>query len=70
METEKITDAKICILICPFEPPKPKIKHKLNITSKETYDKPYRQEQNYFKEMVMQVKDCGVNDDEANRLLL
>lgn len=73
-----IKDAKMCILTCPFEPPKPKTKHKLDITSKEAYEKLYQQEQDYFKEMVKQVKDCGANlvicqwgfDDEANHLLL
>lgn len=73
-----IKDAKMCILTCPFEPPKPKTKHKLDITSKEAYDRLYQQEQDYFKEMVKQVKDSGANlvicqwgfDDEANHLLL
>ncbi len=73
-----ITDAKMCILTCPFEPPKPKTKHKLDISSKEAYEKLYQQEQDYFKEMVKQVKDSGANlvicqwgfDDEANHLLL
>merc|ERR1712071_232929 len=58
--------------------PKPKTKHKLNISSKEAYDKLYTQEQEYFKQMVQQVKDSGANlvicqwgfDDEANHLLL
>lgn len=73
-----IKDAKMCILTCPFEPPKPKTKHKLDISSKEAYEKLYEQEQEYFKEMVQQVKDSGANlvicqwgfDDEANHLLL
>jgi len=73
-----IKDAKMCILTCPFEPPKPKTKHKLDITSKEAYERLYQQEQDYFKEMVKQVKDSGANlvicqwgfDDEANHLLL
>lgn len=73
-----IDDAKICILTCPFEPPKPKTKHKLDITSKEAYDKLYKQEQEYFTTMVKQCKDSGANlvicqwgfDDEANHLLL
>lgn len=73
-----IKDAKMCILTCPFEPPKPKTKHKLDISSKEAYVKLYEQEQEYFKEMVKQVKDSGANlvicqwgfDDEANHLLL
>ncbi len=73
-----IEDAKLCILTCPFEPPKPKTKHKLDISSKEAYEKLYEKEQEYFKEMVKQVKDSGANlvicqwgfDDEANHLLL
>lgn len=73
-----VKDAKMCILTCPFEPPKPKTKHKLDINSKEAYDKLYKYEQEYFKEMVQQVKDSGANmvicqwgfDDEANHLLL
>lgn len=76
--SKNITDAKMCILTCPFEPPKPKTKHKLDITSKEAYERLYQQEQEYFKEMVQQVKDSGANlvicqwgfDDEANHLLL
>jgi len=75
---KEIIDAKICILTCPFEPPKPKTKHKLDITSKEAYDKLFAHEQEYFKTMVKQCKDSGANlvicqwgfDDEANHLLL
>lgn len=75
---KEIKDAKMCILTCPFEPPKPKTKHKLDITSKEAYDKLYQHEQDYFTTMVKQCKDSGANlvvcqwgfDDEANHLLL
>jgi len=75
---KEIKDAKMCILTCPFEPPKPKTKHKLDITSMEAYNELYEQEQEYFKTMVKQVKDSGANlvicqwgfDDEANHLLL
>jgi T-complex protein 1 subunit epsilon len=73
-----VKDAKMCILTCPFEPPKPKTKHKLDITSREAYEQLYEQEQEYFKQMVKQCKDSGANlvicqwgfDDEANHLLL
>ena len=73
-----IKDAKMCILTCPFEPPKPKTKHKLEISSREAYEKLYEQEQKYFQDMVQKVKDSGANlvicqwgfDDEANHLLL
>jgi T-complex protein 1 subunit epsilon len=75
---KQVKDAKLCILTCPFEPPKPKTKHKLDITSKEAYEKLYEQEQEYFRDMVKKVKDSGANlvicqwgfDDEANHLLL
>eukprot|EP00562_Extubocellulus_spinifer_P030486 CAMPEP_0178709904 /NCGR_PEP_ID=MMETSP0699-20121125/17488_1 /TAXON_ID=265572 /ORGANISM="Extubocellulus spinifer, Strain CCMP396" /LENGTH=453 /DNA_ID=CAMNT_0020358401 /DNA_START=6 /DNA_END=1366 /DNA_ORIENTATION=- len=66
------------IVIDKDEPPKPKTKHKLDISSKEAYERLYEQEQEYFKDMVKRVKDSGANlvicqwgfDDEANHLLL
>ena len=75
---KEIQDAKICILTCPFEPPKPKTKYNVDIKSAESYKKLYEHEQNYFKEMVKSVKDSGANlvicqwgfDDEANHLLM
>lgn len=73
-----IKDAKLCILTCPFEPPKPKTKHNINISTAEDFKKLYQQEQQYFIDMVKKVKDSGANialcqwgfDDEANHLLL
>lgn len=36
----KVTeDAKVCILTCPFEPPKPKTKHGLEIKSAADYQR-------------------------------
>lgn len=75
---KKITDAKLCILTCPFEPPKVKTKHKLDIKSAKDYKLLYEREQKYFTDMVQKVKDSGANvafcqwgfDDEANHLLL
>jgi T-complex protein 1 subunit epsilon len=60
----EVKDAKLAILTCAFEPPKPKTKHKLDITSVE--------------ELIEQIKNTGANvvicqwgfDDEANHLLL
>jgi T-complex protein 1 subunit epsilon len=74
----EIRDAKIAILTCPFEPPKPKTKHKLDITSVEEYKKLQDYERSKFQEMIKQVKDTGASlvicqwgfDDEANHLLL
>lgn len=56
-----VKDAKLCLLTCPFEPPKPKTKHKLDITSKESYEKLFEREQKYFADMVQQCKDVGTN---------
>lgn len=75
---KEIKDARVCILTCPFEPPKPKTKHGLEIKSAEDYDALYAMEQKYFVDMVQKVKDSGANvvlcqwgfDDEANHLLM
>ncbi|KAI8066873.1 T-complex protein 1 subunit epsilon [Gongronella butleri] len=74
----EIKDAKLAILTCAFEPPRPKTKHKLDITSVEEYQKLQAYEKEKFQEMIQQVKDSGANlvicqwgfDDEANHLLL
>lgn len=75
---DEVQDAKLAILTCPFEPPKPKTKHKLDITSVEEFKKLQEYEKNKFTEMIQNLKDCGANlvicqwgfDDEANHLLL
>ncbi|XP_058536076.1 T-complex protein 1 subunit epsilon [Ochotona princeps] len=75
---KKVEDAKIAILTCPFEPPKPKTKHKLDVTSVEDYRALQKYEKDKFEEMIQQIKDTGANlaicqwgfDDEANHLLL
>ena len=73
-----VTDAKLAILTCPFEPPRPKTKHKLDITSVDEFKKLQQYEKDTFVNMVKQVKDTGANlvicqwgfDDEANHLLM
>ncbi|NXX19268.1 TCPE protein, partial [Podargus strigoides] len=75
---KELKDAKIAILTCPFEPPKPKTKHKLDVASVEDYKALQKYEKEKFEEMVKQIKDTGANlaicqwgfDDEANHLLL
>ena len=75
---DEVRDARIAILTCPFEPPKPKTKHKLDITSVEEFKRLQQYEHNKFQEMIQQIKDTGANvalcqwgfDDEANHLLL
>jgi len=53
---KKIEDAKIAILTCPFEPPKPKTKHKVEIDTVEKFETLRKQEQQYFDEMVQKCK--------------
>ena len=74
----EVKDAKLAILTCAFEPPKPKTKHKLDITSVEEFKKLQKYESGKFTEMIEQIKETGANvvicqwgfDDEANHLLL
>ena len=73
-----VKDAKLAILTCPFEPPRPKTKHKLDIESVEEYKKLREYEREKFLDMIKMVKDTGANlvicqwgfDDEANHLLM
>merc|ERR1712112_508029 len=73
-----LKDVKLAILTCPFEPPKPKTKHKLDVQSVEDYKQLRAYEKETFEKMVDQVKEAGANlaicqwgfDDEANHLLL
>ncbi|KAJ7593270.1 chaperonin Cpn60/TCP-1 family [Mycena floridula] len=73
-----VKDARLAILTCPFEPPRPKTKHHLDITSVEEYKKLREYEKEKFATMIKQVKDTGANlvicqwgfDDEANHLLM
>ncbi|KAL5504171.1 CCT5 [Sanghuangporus vaninii] len=73
-----VRDARIAILTCPFEPPRPKTKHKLDITSVEEFKKLREYEKEKFTDMIKRVKDTGANlvicqwgfDDEANHLLM
>lgn len=73
-----VKDAKLAILTCPFEPPRPKTKHKLDITSVDEFKRLREYEKDKFNDMIKRVKDSGANlvicqwgfDDEANHLLL
>lgn len=75
---KEIHDAKVVILTCPFEPPKPKTKHGIEIKTVEDYEKLQKMEADYFTDMIQKVKDSGANvvlcqwgfDDEANHLLM
>ncbi|XP_010610397.1 T-complex protein 1 subunit epsilon [Fukomys damarensis] len=75
---KRVENARIAILTCPFEPPKPKTKHKLDVSSVEGYRALQKYEKDKFEEMIRQIKETGANlaicqwgfDDEANHLLL
>lgn len=75
---DEVRNAKLAILTCAFEPPKPKTKHKLDITTVEEFKKLQTYEKTKFTEMIDQIKATGANlvicqwgfDDEANHLLL
>ena len=77
-KTSQVEDAKVAILTCSFEPPKPKTKHKLDVTSVEDFKALQKYEKEKFEEMIQHIKETGANlaicqwgfDDEANHLLL
>ena len=56
-----LKDVKLAILTCPFEPPKPKTKYGLHISSVEDYKKLRQYEKEKFEEMIKQVCVCLVN---------
>ena len=74
----KIKNAKIAILTCPFEPPRPKTKYGIDISDSKQYMELWKLEQKYFKDMIDHIQNSGANvafcqwgfDDEANHLLL
>lgn len=53
---KSIENAKIAILTCPFEPPKPKTKHKVDVDTVEKFESLREQERKYFDDMVQQCK--------------
>ena len=73
-----IKGARIAILTCPFEPPRPKTKHKLDISCLAEFRELQKYEKETFEGMIKTLKDASVNlvicqwgfDDEANHLLL
>eukprot|EP01013_Petalomonas_cantuscygni_P001845 TRINITY_DN11879_c0_g1_i1.p1 TRINITY_DN11879_c0_g1~~TRINITY_DN11879_c0_g1_i1.p1 ORF type:complete len:542 (-),score=179.73 TRINITY_DN11879_c0_g1_i1:252-1877(-) len=76
--TKTLTNPRIAVITCPFEPPKPKTKHKVDVASAEDYRKLHEIEQQYFRDQVDKCKEVGSDlvicqwgfDDEANHLLL
>merc|ERR1719231_932543 len=75
---KELKDVKLCVLTCPFEPPKPKTKHKLELETVAAYEEMQQAEKEYFVDMFKKVKASGANlvicqwgfDDEANHLLM
>ncbi|KAF7456412.1 putative T-complex protein 1, epsilon subunit (TCP-1-epsilon) [Cryptosporidium felis] len=74
---KEVENAKIALLTCPFEPPKPKTKHKIDIKNSSEFDALFETEKKYFTEMIEKVASSGANvvvcqwgfDDEANYML-
>ena len=72
-----VENAKVAILTCPFEPPKPKTKYQVTIGTAEEYEQLHKQEQQYFIDQVDALEKAGATavmcqwgfDDEANHLL-
>ena len=58
---KEVRDAKIAILTTPFEAPKPKTKHNIDITDAESFKKLYKMEQKYFHDMIEYLKKSGCN---------
>ena len=58
---KELHNAKICLLTCPFEPPKPKTKHEVEIASAQDLMDMYAQEEAYFADMVQRIKATGAN---------
>ena len=71
-------EIKICLLACPFEPPKLKTKSKLLISTAEEYKKLSEYERETFIKMIDKVKSIGIDlvlcqwgfDDEATSMLI
>lgn len=57
---KELKNVKIAILTCPFEPPKPKTKHKLEVSNVEEYNALHQYEQDTFIKMVDQVLNWEV----------
>ena len=72
-----VRNAKIAILSCPFEPPKPKTDYTLNIDTAEKLKSLFETELNYFEQQVAYIEAVGANvvvlqfgiDEEANHML-
>lgn len=52
---KEVKDAKLAILTCPFEPPKPKTKHKLDVSSAEQFQELREYERKTFENMIQKV---------------
>ncbi|KAL0212263.1 hypothetical protein RCL1_005889 [Eukaryota sp. TZLM3-RCL] len=73
-----LENARIAILTCPMEAPKPKNKHHIDIVDADAYRRLAAMEQEYFHKMIASLKAVNCNlvvcqwgfEDEANHLLL
>jgi len=74
---KELHNVKVAILTCPFEPPKPKTKHHLDITNNAEYKLLQDYERETFNKMISELKKVNTGlvicqwgfDDEATHLL-
>lgn len=64
---KEIKDARICILTCPFEPPKLKTSTDFVVKNVEDYNRVAALEQSYFVDMVKRVKVRDKKEKERSR---
>jgi T-complex protein 1 subunit epsilon len=75
---KKIEDARLCVITCPFEPPRPKNKHEIEIENVREFRELEKTESEFFHNIISQIKNSGANvlicqwgfDDEGTHLLL
>ncbi|ORD93534.1 TCPE [Enterospora canceri] len=71
-------ELRLCLLACPFEPPRLKTKSSLLVTNADEYRKLGEYERGVFREMIQKVKESGADlvlcqwgfDDEATSMLV
>lgn len=75
--SKEMSNPRIAVISAPFEPPRPKTKTKVDVSTAEQYHELHAIEQDYFRKQVNLCKAAGADivfsqwgfDDEANHLL-
>jgi len=53
---KKVEDARLCVVTCPFEPPKPKNKHEIEIENVREFRELEKTELEFFHNIISQIK--------------